>query len=295
MEGSMRSRRALLYVPGNDIHKIDKAAGLPVDGVILDLEDGVAANRKDEARMVIPDALEKMDFGRSERLVRINPFSSGRAEMDLKAILPAHPEAILVPKVDGAQVLIVVDQMISAIESSRGWLEGSITIIALIESARAFLNLPVICAASPRLQALVFGGEDLSADAGMTRTPAGLEMLYARSALVMHAAAFGLQAIDMVQPDFSDLQLLTTEANQGAELGFSGKQIIHPAQIEVVQRAFTPSERSIQQAMRIVEEARVALAEGRGAFTIDGKMVDMPVIKRAETVLSRARAAGLID
>jgi citrate lyase beta subunit len=291
----MRSRRALLYVPGNDFHKIEKASNLEVDGVILDLEDGVALNRKDEARNVVAEALKKVDFGHSERLVRINPISSGRLEMDLECVLPCHPDAIVIPKVNNTEVISLVDRRVARVEKLFGWERESIALIVLVESSRAFFNLPAICSSSERLQALIFGAEDFSEDVGITRTPAAMELLYARSTLVMNASAFDLQAIDMVQTNYSDTQQLTLESNQGAEFGFSGKQIIHPAQIEIVQKAFTPSQKAIDSSLKIIEEAKIAQSEGRGAFTIDGKMVDMPVIKQAERVIARARAAGLIN
>lgn len=290
----MRSRRALLYVPGSNMHKIEKAATLDVDGVILDLEDSVTDIRKDEARFTIVQALKTMNFGRSERLVRINPLSSGRAQADLEAVLTGKPDAIVVPKIDSPDILMEVDEIITRAEETMNLAKGSIEVIATIESAKAFVNLPAICAASPRLTGLVFGAEDFTADAGMTRTPAGTELLYTRSALALHAAAFNLQAIDMVQTNFSDIERLTTEARQAADLGFAGKQVIHPAQIEPVQRIFTPDQAAIEHAQRIIAGAAEAAEGGRGAFSLDGEMVDLPVIKRAQTILARARAAGLI-
>lgn len=291
----MRSRRALLYVPGNNLKMITKAAGLDVDGVILDLEDGVAANRKDEARNTILDALRTIDFGRSERLVRINPFYTMRAEQDLQAILPGRPDAVIVPKANTAEIIRETDRLLTQAENALHFEPGSIAIIALIESGMAYVNLASICAASPRMQGLILGAEDLSADTGITRTPGGSELLFARSNLVMHAAAFGLQAIDMVQTNFTNTELLQAESKQGAELGFSGKQIIHPAQLEIVQTAFTPSAETIERAQRIMEGAQIAQAEGMGAYSLDGEMVDLPVVKRAETILARARAAGLVS
>jgi citrate lyase beta subunit len=277
------------------LHKIEKAAALEVDGVILDLEDGVTASRKDEARGIILKALTNLDFGRSERLVRINPFYSGRAQADLDAVLTGKPDAIVVPKVDSPDILAEVDAIITSAEVSTHLEKGSIEIIATIESAKAFVNLPAICAATNRLTGLVFGAEDFTADAGMTRTPAGTELLYARSALALHASAFDLQAIDMVHTNFTDIANLTTEARQAADLGYAGKQVIHPAQIEPVQKVFTPDQAVIEHAQRIIAGAAEAAEGGRGAFSLDGEMVDLPVIKRAQTILARARAAGLID
>ena len=291
----MRSRRALLYVPGNNMKMITKAASLGVDGVILDLEDGVANNRKDEARAVILEALKTVDFGRSERLVRINPFYTMRAEHDLEAVLPGKPDAVVIPKANSAEIIKETDRLITAAEKIAGIEPGSIAIIALIESGLAFVNLASICAASPRIQALILGAEDLCADAGITRNLGGMELLHARSSLVLHAAAFGLQAIDMVQTNFTNPILLQVESKQGAELGFSGKQIIHPAQVEVVQTAYTPTQEAIERAQKILEGALIAQAEGMGAYSLDGEMVDLPVVKRAETIMARAKAAGLVS
>ncbi len=291
----MRSRRALLYVPGNDLNKITKAAGLGVDGVILDLEDGVAINRKDEAREVIVKVLRDLNFGRSEKLVRINALSTGRAEADLRAVLPGRPDTVVVPKVDSAETLIEIDRIITTLESENHIPVGEISTMALIESGLAFINLTLICHSSQRLTGLILGAEDLAANVGMTRTPIGQELLYARSAMVMHAAAFGLQAIDMVQTDFKNLEMLQTESHQAAELGFSGKQIIHPAQVETVHQEFTPSPAAIEKALKVITGAQTAQESGKGAYSLDGEMVDMPVVKKAESTLAQARAAGLLD
>lgn len=290
----MRSRRGLLYVPGNNMKMITKASALAVDGVILDMEDGVAFNRKDEARSTILEALQTLNFGRAERLVRINPFSSLRAEHDLLSVLPGKPDAVVIPKVDSADLVRETDRLLTLSETKLQLEPGSIAIIILIESGLGFVNLPSICSASKRLQGLILGAEDLCADTGITRSPSGQELLFARSSLVMHAAAFGLQAIDMVQTNFTNLDLLQLESRQGAELGFSGKQIIHPAQVDIVQAAFTPSVEAIERSKKVLEGAQIAQAGGMGAYNLDGMMVDLPVVKKAETILAQARAAGLI-
>lgn len=291
-ESLTRPRRALMYVPGSDDSKIRKAADLDLDGAILDLEDGVAFNRKDEARSIIRQALRSVDFGSTERLVRINPFSSGRAEGDLAAVLPGKPDAILIPKADSPQIVAEADALISAFEREQGWQGGAIALLLLIESAAAFVNLANICRASARTEALVFGAEDFCADAGITRTVEARELLYARSSLVMHAAAFGLQALDMVQIQYRDLALLEQECGEAAQLGFTGKTVVHPGQIAVTQRVFTPSEELVRYALEIVSGAQAAQQGGAGVFTHEGKLVDLPVVKRAESILARARAAG---
>ena len=283
----MRSRKAFLYVPGSDLHKIEKAAGLGADCVVLDLEDGVAEASKDEARQTIAAALREIDFGTSERVVRVNGYPSGRTDDDLAAVLPAGPDAVLLPKVDRAEQISRVDEVLRRAEKN----EGSTALLTIVESALGMVNLEAICRQSemtPRLQCLVFGAEDFTADMGAARTAQALELLYARSRLVMYAAAFGLQAIDLVTVNYKDMEVLEREALQGAQLGYSGKQLIHPLQIEPVQRIFTPSEKEVAAAAHILEEAKRFAGMGKGAFTVDGQMVDRPVIKRAESILARA-------
>jgi citrate lyase beta subunit len=282
----IRPRRALLYVPGDSRRKIEKAATLDVDSLCLDLEDGVALNQKQAARDSIVAALRELDFGRSERLVRINRYGSGLEADDLAAALDARPDGIVLPKVEDAEALRWLDARLAEAERARG-----LVIIALVETARGIVNLKEIAGATPRLSALVFGAEDLAGDIGATRTPEAWEVFYARSAVVTHAAAFDLQAIDMVYVDYHDAAGLAREARQGAEMGYAGKQALHPGQIEPIQQAFTPSAAAAAQARRIVEAHAAHQASGVGAFALDGKMVDMPVVKAAERVLAKIKAA----
>ncbi len=284
----MRQRRALLYIPGADERKIRKATTLDVDCVCLDMEDGVAANRKAEARTTITAALQEVDFGRAERLARINPADSGLAEEDLAAALAGRPDGIVIPKVERAVDIAWADACIGAAEQAHGWPAGGIALIVMVETALGIVNLPQIAAASPRLQGLIFGAEDLAGDIGAIRTAAAWEVFYARSAVVTHAAAFGLQAIDMVYIDYGDTAGLVAEAEAGARLGYTGKQVIHPAQIAPVQAAFTPDAAAIAQARRLLAAMAEHQARGTGAFSLDGKMIDMPLIKAARRVLARA-------
>jgi len=166
----LRSRRALLYVPGDDLHKVEKAAGLGADCVCLDIEDGVALNRKAEARAAIVDVLTRVDFGRSERLVRINPVGSGLENDDLAAVLPAHPDGIVIPKVGSPGQVQWVSAQLGRAEKVYGWEPGGIILLALIESARGVVNVKEIAGSDPRLQGLIFGAEDLAGDIGAVRT-----------------------------------------------------------------------------------------------------------------------------
>ena len=277
-------------MPGDEIKKIRKATTLEVDCVCLDMEDGVALNRKIEARATIVEALQTVDFGRSERLVRINPVGSGLEGEDLQAILPHRPDSIVVPKVDEAeQIAWVCNQ----IDREFG-LHTPLGVIAIIESARAIVNLPKIVQDQARLQGLIFGAEDFAGDIGAIRTPQSWEVFYARSAVVTCAAAYDLQAIDLVYVDFQDVEGLVQEAQFGAQMGFSGKQIIHPNQVAPVQAAYTPSKEAISQALQVMQAFEDHQRAGRGAFAMDGKMIDAPIIKAAQRVIDRATAAGVI-
>jgi citrate lyase beta subunit len=287
----MRARRALLYVPGDDMHKIQKATTLGVDCICLDLEDGVAYNRKSTARTTIAEALETLDFAPAEKLVRINPVGSGLESADLNAVLPGRPDGIVMPKVRNAEQVHWVCDQLTDFEKQMNWSLGAIGLILLIETAHGVLNLTEIAGAESRLQALIFGSEDLAGEIGAQRTSAGWEIFHARSLVLLHAAAHAIQAIDMVFIDFHDLDGLKAEALQGARLGFNGKQIIHPNQVEIVQAAFTPTNEAVEQARQLIAAYEEHQSAGRGAFALDGKMIDAPLIKSARNVLARARAA----
>jgi citrate lyase beta subunit len=290
----MHPRRALLYMPGHDRHKIEKALGLDADCICMDMEDGVALNRKAEARQGIAAALRELDFGRSEKLVRINAAGSGLENEDIQAVLRKfRPDGLVLPKVERPEQIQWANEKIEAAELAQGWPLHSIRLLAGLETPKGILNLKEI-AAQPRLEALIFGGEDYAAAVGATRTPAALELLYARSAVVAACAAYGLQAIDMVTVDFHDLEALGREARFGAQLGYTGKQVIHPNQVAAVQEAFTPDEAAIVSARRLVEAFELHEAQGSGAFALDGRMIDRPLVQAAQGVLARAQAAGKI-
>ncbi len=289
----MHPRRALLYMPGHDRHKIEKALTLGVDCICMDMEDGVALNRKAEARAGIVAALRELDFGRSEKLARINAAGSGLETEDIQAVLPFRPDGVVLPKAESAGQIRWANEKIEAAELSQGWRLHSVRLLVGIETPMGILNLKEI-ASQPRLEALIFGGEDYAASVGATRTPGAEELLYARSAVVAACAAYGLQAIDMVSVNFQDLESLRREAGFGAQLGYTGKQVIHPNQVAPVQEAFTPDEAAIQSARRLVEAFEMQQAKGSGAFALDGRMIDRPLVQAAQGVLERARAAGKI-
>ena len=279
-------------MPGDDRRKIEKATTLGVDSICMDMEDGVALNRKAEARAVIAQAMKELDFGKSERCIRINSIGSGMEKYDLAAALTANPDSIIVPKIETAEQVKWVSDHIETHELASHKDIGTVRLLVGVETAQGILNLKEIAEADKRLEAIIFGGEDYAASVGAVRTKAATELLYARQATVTACAANDLQAIDIVFIDFKDPDGLRVEAEQGAGFGFSGKQIIHPNQVSVVQEAFTPSDSAIEYAKRIVESFESSQNEGKGAYALDGKMIDMPLLKNAQKVLDRAKAAG---
>ncbi|HLB45530.1 MAG TPA: CoA ester lyase [Anaerolineales bacterium] len=273
----MKPRRALLFMPGDDRRKIEKGIATKPDCVIMDMEDGVAANRKAEARAAIVAALNELDFGSAEKIVRINALDSGLAEADLAVVVPAKPDALLVPKIESPDQVAWVHRHIP----------DDLPLLIMIETAKAMVNLKEV-AAAPGITALVFGAEDLIASVGGIRTRSNHEVQYARSAVAIYAAANGLQALDMVFVDLQDEAGLRAESRAALELGYVGKTAIHPRQIAPIIETFTPTAEEVDRAQRIVRAYNEQVASGTGAFAFEGKMVDMPIVRAAQAILARA-------
>jgi citrate lyase subunit beta-like protein len=286
-----------LSVPGSDERKIQKAKSIGADAVVLDLEDGVALDRKDDARDLVVQTLlhpnndsdtdsDTNTFGRSEVCVRINALDTNELALrDLQAILPlgTKVQAIVIPKVESAADVEFVSRMMDMNASSDN---NNIRILAAIESAVGMMNLREIAAACPeRLDALIFASEDYCADLELIRTFHATELLHARSQIVLAAKAYGLQAIDMVHIDFRNVNALALECQQGREMGFTGKQAIHPIQVETIHQAFSPSRKDVDFATRVVQEYEAATGEGKGTCEVDGIAVDAPVYKWAIKIL----------
>jgi len=279
-------------MPGDNWKMITKSITLGVDSICMDMEDGTAINKKAEARETIAKALRELDFGSSEKLARINSVGSGWEQDDIDAVLPFHPDGIVIPKVESFEQVEWASRIIETAELKYGWPVNSVRVLIGVETAKGILNLKEI-AAHPRLDAIIFGGEDFAASIGAVRTRDAVELLYARQAVIVACSAFDLQPIDIVTIDYKDIEALRVESEFGARLGFVGKQIIHPAQVEPVQRAFTPSDEAIAYAKRIVETFEASQKEGKGAYSLDGKMIDMPLLRNAKKVLDRALDRGL--
>lgn len=294
-------RRSLLFMPGDSRPKISKATQLEVDAIIMDLEDGVALNHKTEARQTVVEALNTLAFGPRERLIRLNALphlpAAAAAELalaDLRGTAVARPDGYVIPKVEQPEQVQFVSNFLDETERTHGWPTGGIRLLVLIETALGVMNLRDIAQASPRLEALMFGAEDLAGDVGAIRTPAGWEVFYARSAVVTAAAAYGLQAIDSPCLDLNDLPALEQECRLARQLGYDGKMAIHPRHIEPINRIFAPSPEEIEQAQRLLQAHAAHQAAGTGVFAFEGKMVDMPLVRAAEHILARARAVGLL-
>lgn len=290
-----RVRRALLFMPGDDRRKIEKGALIDVDAIIMDLEDGVALSNKEAARHGVSAALQEVDFGKSERIVRLNPPSVPElSRPDFDITIRGRPNTYVLPKIESAGQVQLIDSWLTEAESLNGWPAGEIALIALIETALGIVRLAEIAASSSRLQALAFGAEDLAGDMGAQRTAEGWEGFYARSAVVLYAKAFGLQAIDTPFIDVkADETMLADEAERAMQMGYTGKLAIHPRQVAVIQQVFTPTAVQIDRARELIDLHQRHQAAGTGVFAFEGKMVDMPMIRAAQSILDRARAAGI--
>ena len=278
----IRPRRAFLYVPANDARKLQKAAGLGADCVCLDLEDAVSESGKDAARQGMAEALASLDFGRSERWVRINAPSSARFTADLRAASAAKPDGLLIPKLESAAALQRAQALLDEFPAS------TMLLGVIIESPLGILNLREICSASPHLALLVFGAEDYAAMLGAARQADDSECAWARGALVTHAAACGLDAIDLVSNEYRDMDVVRASAQRGAALGFRGKQVIHPAQVPVAHEVFSPAPAEIEHARQLIALYEEQQKTGSGALGLHGALVDMPVYRQALNTLARA-------
>lgn len=301
-------RRALLYVPSSSPKFLQKSHSLTVDTISYDLEDSVTLSNKVSARQNILQFLNKSRPPHvNEISVRINDVSSGLALDDLNEVLKAkHLDALVIPKVNKASDLHFVTDVLRHKLPERHSKEneaktenekGPIKIIALIESAEAIMNLGEICRSTPYLSGLIFAAEDFALDLSLTRTPSLTEFLYARSAIATAARAFSLPStIDLVCTKFrgeEGLKTLEEECIQGRGMGYNGKQCIHPSQVEIVQRTFAPSHQEVEWAVRVVIGDAKADHAGRGAWTLDGKMIDVPVVGKAKATVKRAEMCGI--
>ena len=292
-----RMRRALLFMPGDSRRKIEKGAGMAVDSIIMDLEDAIALTQKETARHAVASALSEVDFGRSEALVRINQIIPNWIyKQDIDVTITGKPAGYVLPKVEDPAQVKHISELLTEAEQQHRWQLGSIKLLAIIETAKGIVNLKEIAQSDSRLEGLIFGAEDLAGDIGAERTPEGYEVFYARSAVVTHARAFGLQAIDTVYIDLTaPAETLATETDYVRKMGYTGKLAIHPKQVDPIQRIFTPDTESVLAAQKLIVAFNDQQAAGTGVFEYEGKMIDMPMIRAAMSVIERARACGILN
>ncbi len=286
----MKLRRSRLFIPGNNPRMIQTARVFAPDLIILDLEDAVGPANKDEARILVKNALKYVDLGNSEISIRVNPLEEGGYE-DIN-VINDRVSAIVMPKVESVKDVEAMANALQGIEEPMNRL-GEIEIIATIESAQGLLNAPEI-AKGPRVSALAFGAEDYTKDIGGNRTKEGYETLFARSMIVAAAKAAGIQALDTVYSDVNDLEGLYEDTIRSRNMGFDGRSAIHPSQVDVIHRAYTPSAEEIDWAKKVIDALEEGKKAGTGAVSLNGKMIDRPVAKRAEHIITLAKAAGVL-
>ena len=294
-----RARRAFLYLQGYDMKKITKVSSTQLsnilDCVCLDMEDGVGVTMKEQARDGIIHALQHVNFGpRMERVVRINSFDTGDLAMkDLHAVLscPVLPDAICIPKVETSKDILQVSDRLDTL----GDVAYNTRIIGMIESPTSILNMNEICSASPhRFDCVIFGADDYASKVGAKRTKESTEINFAKNMILMHASAHNISCIDQVLIDYNDLEQLRKESIESYQLGYVGKQIIHPKQIQVVQESYTPNVEDVEYAKCIVDANQEHQQQGKGAFSYEGKMIDAPTVKQYENLLQVAKLMGII-
>ena len=285
-------RRTMLYLPGNNPNMLTRGYLFGSDGIILDLEDAVAMVEKDTARILVSKYLQQGEFGDCYGSVRINGIDTEYWKDDLAAIVPnKRLDGIRVPKVEDENTVKIIDEELSRLEEQNGLPVGKLSLHCLLETAHGIWNAYEIAKASPRIEAIIPGGEDLRADLKTNRSDDSTELEWARRMLVFAARAAGVEPLDTVFARITDDEGLRKETEFIKQLGFSGNSIIHPNQIKIIHDIFTPTEQEIAKAQKIIAAAKEAAARGQGAVTVDGKMVDIPVVKRAEYTLVRAGLA----
>lgn len=289
-----RLRRSMMFVPGNNPGMIADARIYGADSIMFDLEDSVAYTEKDAARFLVYHALRTLDFGKKEVVVRINDLSSGLGVQDLEAIIPAGVHVVRLPKTDSAQDVIECEREIARIEEKNGIPVGSTGMMAAIESANGILNAREIARASSRLIGMALGAEDYVTDLKTTRDD-GTELFFARNTILHAARSAGIAALDTVFSDVNNKDGFLNEAALIKKLGFDGKSVIHPCQIQPLHQIFEPSEKDLRRAYAVMDAIKEAQRKGSGVISLNGKMIDRPIVIRAQRLISLAEANRLTE
>ena len=288
-----RLRRTMMFVPGANAAMLRDAPLYGADSIMFDLEDAVSLKEKDSARVLVHSALKTFDYGNIEIVVRINALDAGGAE-DIEAMVLAGVDVIRLPKTETAQDIIDVEAVITEVEQQNDIPVGTTKMMAAIESAKGVLNAPAIAKSSTRLIGIALGAEDYVTNMKTRRHPDGQELFFARSMILHAARAAGIAAIDTVYSDVDNTEGFEAEVCLIKQLGFDGKSVINPRQIPLVNTIYAPTEKEIQNAKEVIWGIREAEAKGSGVISVNGKMVDKPIVERAERVIALALAAKLI-
>lgn len=286
------ARRSLLFMPGNNPGMLTSSDILGADTLVFDLEDAVSLQEKDAARTLVREALFFLRFTDSEVTVRINPTDSPYWKEDLSQMVPARPQGIVIPKATASSVKLVEEEVVRL--EHRYNLKEKLFFILIVESAWGLFDLQSTLKASDRIQGLILGGEDFTSDMGIKRTRDSHELLYARYQIATAARAYNLDAVDTPYTDIEDLEGLKEDTAFAKSIGFTGRLAINPRQVETLHEVFSPTALEIEEAESILLEAREAEKKGLGVFSYKGKMVDLPVIRRAERTMESARKWGLV-
>ena len=287
-------RRSMLFVPGNNPGMMSDAHIYGSDALMFDLEDSVTLREKDAARLLVYHALKTIHYGECERVVRVNPLNTPYGKADIEAMVAAGVEVIRLPKTETAQDICDTEAEIMRAEQKYGIPIGQTRMMAAIEGALGVINAYAIATASPRLVAIALGAEDYCANLKTTRSLEGSELQYARGAIVVAARAAGIDCIDTVYSDVNNEDQLIKETQAIKQLGFDGKSVINPRQIKPVHRVFTPTHEEFVKAQRILAASREAEQRDSGVVALDGKMIDRPVVIRAERTLELAYASRTV-
>ena len=285
--------RSLLFVPGNTPRMLDRALGLRPDAFVPDMEDSVPWDEKGNARAVTASYLPKAAQTGVPVIPRVNSLDTGLLEADLEAVIGPHIFGVSIGKVDNPQIAEEIEGLLGRLESEAGLSPGHIKLVPWIESAEAIVNAYSICRASERIVAVALGAEDFTNDMEIERRDDDAELAYARSAIAIAARAAGVLALDTPYFAFRDPDGLRANSSESRGVGFRGRFAIHPAQIDVINEVYSPSREQIGHALRVIEAFEEAAAMGRGSTSLDGKVVDVPVVKRAQALLDQARKMGL--
>ncbi|MPM60303.1 Citrate lyase subunit beta [bioreactor metagenome] len=286
-------RRTMLFMPGNNPGMLQNAGILGADSIILDLEDAVSLTEKDSARILVREAIKNVDYSDVEVVVRVNPLTTEYAREDIEVIARVKPDALMIPKATEEE-LIEINSMLDKIEEEEGFEKESIKLIPLVESAYGVENVYNIIKASKRIVGILLGGEDLTSDLGIKRTKEGEEIFYARNKVAVACKAMKVDAIDTPFTDTNDFEGLEKDTRKAKSLGMTGKASINPRQIDTIHSVYAPTKEEIRHAERVLEAMEEAKREGKGVFSLDGKMVDAPIINRAKTTIDLAKVLGLI-